>query len=106
MKQNLDKEHGCSIEEIHVHLVANKISIVPLGKLNNSKQTPEDDDRSREEKKFKQLGPVILAVLWDAVHFGRVPHSFPENERDDEEEAEEEELDKESEKHDVFALDA
>jgi hypothetical protein len=49
---------------------------------------------------------VILAVLWDAVHLGRVPHSFPEDESDDEEEAKEEELDKESEKHDVFALDA
>jgi hypothetical protein len=49
MKHDLDKEHGRSIEEIHVHLVANKISIVPLGELNNSKQAPEDDDRSREE---------------------------------------------------------
>jgi hypothetical protein len=106
MEHDLDKEHGRSIEEIHVHLVANKISIVPLGELNNSKQAPEDDDRSREEKKFEQFGPVILAVLWDAVHFGRIPHSFPEDECDDEEEAEEEELDKESEKHDIFALDA
>jgi hypothetical protein len=104
MEHNLNKEHGCSVKEIHVHLVANKVTIVSLRKLGNPKETSKDDYGGREKKQFEQLRPVVFAVLWNAVHLGRVPHTLPKNEGDDKEETEEEELDEEPKKHDIFAL--
>jgi hypothetical protein len=75
-----------------------------LRKLGNPEQTSEDDDGSGKKKQFEQLRPVVYAVLWSTVHLGRVPHTLPENEGDDEEETEEEKLNKKPTKHDVFAL--